>query len=149
MRTPSFEKYLAKLHQEAADRIAKIGPVEDIAIVKHETDTRWQMILADVSGGTVWRTQTFDLNGFSGHSLFKDKAEAINDAAQSRYTLRDDGALDRIQDTPEFQIGLYAAEQIRLVNMRQLAFAEYDKRMEAYRQQCFGVRRSSLICCQS
>lgn len=132
----NFDQYLAKIHQELADRIAKIGAVEHIAIVKHESDAnRWQMILPDVSGRNAWRTQSFDLNGFSGHHVFKDKDAAIKDAAQSHFTVRDDGALDRLQDTLDFQLGLYATEQIQHLNFGRISFADYTNRLSDYRKQ--------------
>ncbi len=131
----SFENHLKKIRKESAGRIAKIGHVGDIAIVKHESDSRWQMILPDVSGGLFWRTQSFDLNGFSGHCVFKDKATAIQDAANARFTERDDGALDRIQDTPEFQLGLYATEQIQLLNFGEISYTTYVNRLSEYRNQ--------------
>lgn len=131
----SFEKYLKKIRAESACRIEKIGHVGDIAIVKHEIDSRWQMILPDVSGGEFWRIQSFDHNGFSGHCVFKDKATAIKDAASSRFTERDDEALDRIQDTPAFQLGLYACEQIQLLNFGEISYTVYLNRIADYRLQ--------------
>lgn len=129
-----FTEYLSIARARIETAIAKIGEIDGAGIVKHHIDNRWQMILPDVSGQGRWRTQSFDLNGFSGHCVFASKDKAIKDAASLRFTERDDEALDRIQDTPEFQTGIYATEQIQLLNRGQIDFKEYTSRLVNYRQ---------------
>lgn len=132
----AFDDYLAKLHSDQAARIERIGRFEDVAIVRHQKDeNRWQMILRDVSGGDAWRTQSFDRKGFYSHMVFKNKAEAIKDAAQHGFTIRDDGILDRLQDTPEFQEGLFMVEQMTLLNSGRINFSEFNTRMHNYRNE--------------
>lgn len=118
-----------------AGYIDMIGAIELAAIVKMTDQNRWMMILPDVSGGDFWRTQSFDLDGFSGHSVHNSKDEAIKNAAAMHYIIRDDKALDRIQDTPEFLYGGFRIEQIGLLNDRQIDFKEFNSRIEKYRDQ--------------
>ena len=119
-----FETYLANAREELKRGVKEIGPIEDIAIVKHHRDDRWLMLLPDVSGGDHWRTQSFDRNGFSGHSVFASKNDAV----------RDDAALDRIQDSCDFQTGLFATEQIVRLNTGQIGFEEYLRSVSNFRK---------------
>lgn len=129
-----FEGMLERIKYRTDKAIEAIGHVDHVAIVRHECDDQWLMILPDVSGEGRWRLQSFDRKGFCGHMVFGSKFEAIRLAAQQRHTVRDDGALDRLQDTPEFQIGLYAAEQLMLHNRGQISFEAYCKNVKAYRE---------------
>ena len=128
----SLDDILAEAANATKLAIASIGEIDICGIVKHKEDTRWMMVLEDVSGGGRWRTQDFDLNGFVGHITFATKEQAIEHAASMCFTIRDDEALDRIQDTPAFQAGIYACEQLRLLNGRDITLTEYGVRMHAY-----------------
>lgn len=134
-----FDGFLYELHAhvkaESVAAVAAIGEIEYIAIVKHRTGECWTMILEDVSGEGRWRCQSFDTKGFSGHMVFESKDEAIRNAAMMNFTVRDDGALDRLQDTLDFQAGLFSTEQIALLNRGEIDFSEYIARTKAYRQQ--------------
>src|ERR1035437_5756076 len=123
----SFHAYLDWNRRKEAAKIAAIGDVGDIAIVKHDQDDRWKMILRDASEPGKWRTQTFDKHGFSGHHGCNTKDEAIADAASGWFILRDDAALDRLQDTAEFQLGLYAAELIQRMNVGEINYAQMNQ----------------------
>lgn len=124
---PAFQAHLAEIRAAQARAIASIGLVDEVAIVRHEdSESRWVMILADASSQGKWRTQSFDKNGFGGHMTFNTKELAIENAAGMGFTVRDDGALDRIQDTHEFQRGLYAADLILQYNMGQIDMAQFN-----------------------
>lgn len=134
-----FETYLASVKEKLKKGIEEIGPIDDIAIVKHCRDDRWQMLLPDVSGGDHWRTQSFDRNGFSGHHVFASKNEAVSEAASMNFTVRDDAALDRIQDSCDFQTGIYATEQIVRLNAGEIDFEEYLKSVSIFRRNIEGA----------
>lgn len=129
-----FDGMLERIKYRTDKAVEAIGEVDQVAIVRHETSDQWLMILPDVSGEGRWRLQSFDPKGFSGHMVFGSKAEAIRFAATQRHTVRDDGALDRLQDTPEFQIGLYAADQLMQFNRGFISFDAYCKNVKAYRE---------------
>lgn len=130
-----FEALLAKARQRLADAVAAIGEVKDFAIVKHRERDSWLAVLPDVSGLGRWRLQSFDTKGFSGHMIFSSKTEAIVEAASQHCTVRDDGALDRLQDTVEFKIGLFAIEQLMLLNRGEISFDSYCEGVSNFRKQ--------------
>lgn len=130
-----FKALLEQARQRQADGIAAIGEVNEFAIVKHGEADRWLAILPDVSGQGRWRVQSFDRKGFSGHMVFSSKADAIVEAARQRCTLRDDGALDRLQDTLEFKVGLFAIEQMMLLNRGEISFDSYCTVVSDFRKQ--------------
>jgi len=138
-RPPALQKLIDDQKAEQVRRIASIGEVGDIAIMRNEKGDRWYAILGNASdeGNSPYRIQHFDANGFSGHMVYASKDEAIKEAARDGYYRRDDGALDRMQNTPAFQRGLEAAEIIRRANARELTWeeanAEFAKIEERYK----------------
>jgi hypothetical protein len=50
------------------------------------------------------------------------------------FTVRDDAALDRIQDSCDFQTGLFATEQIVRLNTGQIGFEEYLRSVSNFRK---------------
>jgi len=140
MSNVHFEALLAKVRREQAEAVTLIGDVTDLAIVKHHQQDQWFMILPDVSGHGRWRLQSFDLSGFSGHMVFSCKVQAIHEAASLRFTVRDDGALERLQDTPDFQIGLFAVEQLALHNRGAISFEDYLENVRAFKDETYGLR---------
>jgi hypothetical protein len=129
-----FCEYLLISRLRVDEGIDRISEIDGAAVVKHHVDNRWQMILPDVSGNGRWRTQSFDGHGFSGHRVFDTKDLAIRSAASSQFTVRDDEALNRIQETPEFKSGLYATEQIGLFNRGEIDLKEYTRRVLSNRE---------------
>ena len=132
-----FRRMLAQRRAEQLRAIKAIGDFDVGAIVRHTSDSRWKIICRDASSQGKWRTQSFDLKGFSGHLTFETRAQAIEDAATSGFTVRDDAALDRVQNTPAFQRGLFASDLILKVNTGALSFlaanealAEYDRQAQ-------------------
>jgi GNAT superfamily N-acetyltransferase len=128
-----LEKILAD-HRAAMKRsIESIGDIGDCAIVRDKgARDRWQMILPDVSGAGKWRTQAFDLKGFSGHRVHPDRETAIYEAASEGFTVRDDTALDRIQNSPQFQRGLYLTDLVQQINSGLISHREGDRLLAAY-----------------
>lgn len=137
-----FQKMLAEQRATMARAIAAIGDVGDCAIVRDKSGAdRWQMILRDASEPGKWRTQSFDLKGFSGHMVYPDRDAAIHAAASSGFTVRDDMALDRIQDSPQFQRGLYVTDLIGRVNSGVISYGEGDRLLAEY-DECHLVLQS-------
>lgn len=128
----TLEQRLAESEKRIALRIASIGVIGDAAIVKHHERDQWQMILPDIDGGGRWRIQVFDLKGFSGHMLFGGKEAAVRDASRNGYFIRDDDALDRLQDTPAFIRGNFATDLLAKVNAGVLSVFEASARLVDY-----------------
>lgn len=129
-----FEAILANARAERQVALDSIGHIEHAAILKCSTHERWMLILPDVDGHGRWRAQFFDLHGFSGHSVFNTKDQAIDRAVEMSHTVRDDEALDRIQDTTDFRVGIFATEQIALHYSGAMDLTECRRRISEYRQ---------------
>lgn len=130
---PYLKKIIAESRLTCKRARASIGDIGDCAIVRHEDGgDRWMMILQDGTELGKWRTQSFDNRGFSGHMSFDSMDLAIEDAVKSHYSVRDDEALDRIQDSPEFQRGLYTTDLIGRVNSGKVSHLEADRLLEVY-----------------
>lgn len=134
VKDKGFALHLARIRQAKERAVAAIGNVDGCAIVKSKHREAWQMILADASEPGKWRIQTFDARGFTGHMVFRDKQEAIEYAATHDYFERDDGALDRLFDTPAFQRGLFSADLIRRIGMGQITFEQGNAELAQYDQ---------------
>lgn len=129
----TMAKLMSMYGSKIAEAIERIGKFEEVAIIKHEASNRWIMILPDISGEGRWRLQHFDLGGFMGHQVFDTKREAIREAANSiRFPVRDDGALDRIQNTPDFLIGNYRTEQLHRLNRGLIGYSEFKASVADY-----------------
>lgn len=136
MDDSSFESILVNQRAAHLRSLELIGVVDEMAIVQKMIDgkpqAQWKMILPDVSEEGKWRTQTFDERGFSGHATFASKDLAIDAAAESDFCLRDDMALDRIQNTPVFQRGLFTTDLLQRANSGLVTFTEADRLLAQY-----------------
>jgi len=74
----------------------------------------------------------FDRRGFVGHSRRNSRDAALDEALQDKYTTRDDGALDEIQNSPEFVRGNFIAGEMMQLNAGKITSAEFDKRIADY-----------------
>ena len=91
------------------------------------------MILPDVLDSTQWRTLNFDINGFSGHAVFATKDEAVESAVRCGFHVRDDEALDRIQNLPSFMLGNYCCDQIARLNCGEITYKQYLQLVKEYK----------------
>lgn len=132
VKDPGFAALLARARKIRQQAIDEIGDVIDCATVKSTGRDAWQMILRDASSPGKWRVQSFDSRGFFGHMTFDSKEAAIESAAVSGFTLRDDGALDRLFDTAQFQRGLFSADLIRKINIGELTFEQANALLAQY-----------------
>ena len=120
-------------HLAAIERsLAEIGDTGECAILRHQSQQRWTMVLRDASHPGKWRTQDFDATGFFGHSTFDTKALALTRAVEGSYTVRDDTALDRLQDAASFQRGLFAADMRRQVFDGEINTTEMFRKLAQY-----------------
>lgn len=63
-----------------------------------------------------WQLTWFDVDGWSGHTTRKTKAEAAQTALQEGYVDRDRDLLRRLSHTKRFREGNAKLEAIRLIN---------------------------------
>jgi hypothetical protein len=118
-----------EVHRRYSKEIAvfyQVMQFEDVLILKDgEGRDRWQMVLPEVSDNAKWRTQSFDLNGFEMHMIFHTKEEAVESAIRCGFHIRDDQALDRVQDLTSFQLGNFATEQLGKHNCGEISYRQY------------------------
>ncbi|MDF2461972.1 MAG: hypothetical protein K0Q43_207 [Ramlibacter sp.] len=138
-----FRAMLAERRAALQRSIEQIGDVGECAIVKHTKGNRWLMILRDASAQGNWRTQAFDVQGFSGHETYATREQAIEIAAGRGFTQRDDQALDRLQDTEAFQRGLYAADLIQQHAAGAIGLEELHRRLAVFDETSMALRTIS------
>jgi hypothetical protein len=134
MTRPNLLERLAQIEEEREKRLqSMMGDLQDGAIFRSgRRDDAFVMILPDLDGENRWRLQYFDSRGFSGHSLHPDQEAARRASAIAGYYIRDDGALDRIQNTPAFLRGNFVTDLIDKINAGTMGFAELEPRMAEY-----------------
>lgn len=67
-----------RLYEEQAVYYSVLACLKDIVTLKDSSGRdRWIMVLRDFSDSSRWRTQSFDINGFSGHAIFESRELAI------------------------------------------------------------------------
>lgn len=140
IKNPALMKIIEDGRAARSRTIEAIGDLTDCVIVRKTTPVKikksekpsWMMILPDASEPGRWRTQSFDEQGFSGHSTFDTFELAIDDAAKNNFTTRDDGALDRIQESPVFQRGIFSTDLVARVNAGKINLTEADSLLAKY-----------------
>ncbi|OLP04605.1 hypothetical protein [Rhodoferax antarcticus] len=107
---------------------------DDMAIFKDgDGKDRWMLICPDMSNNQHWRTQSFDLDGFSGHMVFNTKDDALESVVRCGFYVRDDQALDRLHDLPSFLLGNYCCDLISKVNDREITYKQYLQLVSEYK----------------
>lgn len=127
LKAGNFKEVIRLRKERKKAERAAVGDITDGVVLRHEEGRRFVMVLPDVDGGGKWRIQRFDAQGFSGHMVFKDQEEALEAALGEGFKTRDDGAMDRMQDTPEWERGMFAADLIQKVNGKVITRDEGDR----------------------
>lgn len=118
------------VRQDAGDTSA--SPLKPAAKPAAPLPASYVLLVPDVSGGEVWRIQRFDANGFSSHALYSDKERAIEAAISEGFTLRDDTALDRLQQTARWDRGCFVVDLVRQFNSHQITRQQLDQMLADY-----------------
>lgn len=122
------------LYEEQAVFYSVLACLKDIVTLKDRTGRdRWIMVLRDFSDANCWRTQSFDINGFSGHAIFESRELAIESAIRSGFLHREDEALDRVQDLPSFMLGNFCCDQIAKFNAGEISYQQYLQSVSNYK----------------
>lgn len=87
----AFDKMIAVGPER--DKLAKVLAAEDGGLELKAKDGRNAAISKSQDGKGGWRTTYFDKNGFSGHTEYATKVEAIKEALLEGYEQLDTGAL--------------------------------------------------------
>lgn len=131
-REKDFNRQIFLLRLHTARRIAAVGDITNGAIVRHVGSQRWAFLLPDMGEPGKWRMQYFDARGFSGHSIFASEDEVLRASVNEGFRIRDDQALDQIQDLPSFRRGNYLADLVHHVNSGQLPYARISCLLSNY-----------------
>ena len=125
-----MEALMQCIKAEIDARVRLIGEFEDIKVLRHEVQHQWVAILRNCNGEEgQWRLQRFDQHGFVGHQVYKSKEEAIRNAARERFTLADDGALDRMERTVSFRLGNAISDERDKLNASRISFSAFLARV--------------------
>lgn len=98
---------------ERREMLNALRKILRLGLILTNTDhDSWALFLEDASTQGKVRYQTFDAKGFHGHLTHNNLDEALQDAFQSGYRYPDDGALERVAGTPEWETGM-AIQSVR------------------------------------
>ncbi len=131
---PTLLDLFSAAERKLSDAIAAVGAITTHAVLRHNDGRSWQFILPDLDVKTRWRAQRFDVNGFSGHSVYSSLGLLLEDVIRQGYVARDDQALERVQAMPSFQRGNFVADLLRQVDGQQLTMACASSKLRAYDQ---------------
>lgn len=112
--------------------LARIGTIEGGVILKHQSRADWQFVLPDLECSSRWRAQRFDVNGFGGHSVHTNLSDALQSMLLYGYTVRDDDALDRMQQMQSFARGNFIADILQKMEQGSLTHEQADAELKSY-----------------
>jgi hypothetical protein len=152
-KSQQMREIVAEQTTSIARALADIGALDDSTILRASDGTpTWMAILPEHGQAGMWRAQTFDLQGFTGHSTHPDKASAERSAQSVRFTTPDASALERIQDSAAFQKSLFAADLARRIHTQQITqqesarlLADYDS-TAALLHSAAGASAQAFVC---
>lgn len=105
--------------KSAFNRILRSCGVNILGVeLKHRTQDRWLVILADASETGRFRCQYFDRHGLWSHSTQDTAHEVLRGAIDEGFQVIDAGALDRLGQTDEWRRGMEALFRIMTENQR-------------------------------
>lgn len=128
----AFKAHVAAIREKRERQIEAVGDISNGVILRHKTDKRWAFMLPDMTEEGRWRVQYFDEKGFSGHWVRDTQREIVEETTGGGFELRDDEALNRIQNTENFKRGNYVSELIRELNMGKITRSEGDALLAEY-----------------
>lgn len=73
---------------------------------KSATSHRWAFVIKNVDSEHTLRVIYFDESGFSGHTVYQTIEKAVGEMLSEGFTQIDQGALDRLAATHQWQIGM-------------------------------------------
>ena len=107
---PEFGRYLRELVRPV--QIAYVQMMEahqgnptGVEYRHHKDDERWAFVLEDASEAG-FRIQFFDTFGVSGHQHYATLDEAVQEMLSQGFMIEDQGALDRMSQTPRWAEGI-------------------------------------------
>ena len=132
---PRFAKHLrdvARPRQVAFQRMMAATRGNPVWVEFKKVDqAQWAFILPDLEGVHAFRMQTFDQDGFIGHSCYDSLQVAAEDLSSGGYTIMDQGALSRESHTVRWAIGVKRQELRLLFSRGKITWQELHVAFEA------------------
>ena len=127
-----FMTMLDKLRQDRQSAIDSVGDISDGVVLRHRKSERWAFLLPDATESGRWRAQYFDTDGFFGHSTRDTEMEIIEEAVGQGFVVRDQSALERLQDTKRFQRGNFVSNLLFQMSTGKITQETGDTRLKEY-----------------
>ncbi len=127
-----FMAMLEKLRQDRQSAIDSVGDISDGVVLRHRQSERWAFLLPDATESGRWRAQYFDSDGFSGHCTRDTEMEVIKEAVGQGFVIRDQCALDRIQNSKRFQRGNFVSNLLFQLSTGKITRESGESRLKEY-----------------
>lgn len=135
MLNPHFAKHLrdvARPRQIAFQKLMTDTEGSPVWIEFKKADgSQWAFILPDLEGVHAYRMQSFDQDGFIGHTCYDSLQVAAEELSASGYTVMDRGALSRESHTVRWAIGVKRQELRLLFSRGKISWQELHVAFEA------------------
>lgn len=132
---PCFSKHLREIgrrRQIAFQRLMASTEGNPVWVEFKKVDQgQWAFILPDLEGTYAFRVQSFDQDGFIGHTCYRSLQEAAEELVASGYCVMDRGALSRESHTVRWAIGVKRQELRLLFSRGKIGWQEMQAAFEA------------------
>lgn len=128
---------LAIRHQNKMDALVQVEAqhgADTTPIFVSEDNRSYAFLAPEMSHkhlGSV-RVQFFSAHGFTSHDVYTDKIAALGELAHRYDGATDNDALDRLQNTNEWKIGMHWASLLVAYSNRENTYAEINESLQAY-----------------
>lgn len=106
----------------------------------NDAGTQWTVILQDMSEPGRYRHQSFDQRGFFGHFTMDSLEDVIEDAIDQGYRTIDNGRLEALCTTDEWQEGSRACALLHQLNNGAISWNEFTAQMDRSGETSTGAR---------
>lgn len=103
--------------------------------VKHRSREAWCVLTGDASEPGRYRWTQFQRDGFTGHCTHDTPELCLGDMMDDGYTVLDQGALERLCGTPEWQRGTEITAIIQACNAGLMSWEEANRKAAEVKQQ--------------
>lgn len=103
--------------------------------LKHQDRDAWGVLTEDASEPGRFRWTQFQRDGFTGHCTHDTPELCLGDMLDDGYTVLDQGALDRLCVTREWQRGSQITAIIQACNAGHMSWEEANRRAAEIKQQ--------------
>ncbi|WP_075881905.1 hypothetical protein [Vreelandella massiliensis] len=99
--------------------------------LRNDRIQQWATILVDPTNPSIFRAQYYAANGFQGHACYQNAIETLDELIRSGFQTLDNGALERMSATSEWQVGCEVTSILQRINSGTLSYREGEQRYQA------------------